>query len=41
MDLTGGKIEVTTASGLSKEVPIEGSMITENGTTVNMSPSKR
>ena len=40
LDLTGGKIEVTTASGLSKEVPIEGSMITENGTTVNMSPSK-
>ena len=40
LDLTGGKIEVTTASGLSKEVPIEGSMITENGTTVNMNPSK-
>ena len=40
LDLTGGKIEVITASGLSKEVPIEGSMITENGTTVNMSPSK-
>ena len=40
LDLTGGKIEVTTASGLSKEVPIEESMITENGTTVNMSPSK-
>ena len=40
LDLTGGKIEVTTASGLRKEVPIEGSMITENGTTVNMSPSK-
>ena len=40
LDLTGGKIEVTTASGLSKEVPIEGSKITENGTTVNMSPSK-
>ena len=40
LDLTGGKIEVTTASGLSKEVPIEESMITENCTTVNMSPSK-
>ena len=39
LDLTGGKITVTTKSGATRDVPMDTSMITDNGGTVNMSPS--
>ena len=39
LELTGGKITVTTKSGATRDVPMDTSMITDNGGTVNMSPS--
>ena len=40
LDLTGGKVKVTYASGNSQDIPLTASMITEtDGSAVNMSPA--
>ena len=39
LDLTGGKVTLTYADNTTQDIALEESMITENGSSVNMSPT--
>ena len=39
LDLTGGKIVLTKADGTTEDVSLENSMVTESGSSVNMTPN--